>query len=336
MTSLFGNLAPRFSSNPEDVATEALVYILRRSEAARKEFVSHLERTLDVSVAPDMRFSTRRATGDGGIPDILGKSDGQRVVIEAKFWAGLTERQSEGYRGSLTDEGEDACVFLVPEERVDNIRRKTEGLFESEREAPSIGITHWSAVLDTVETAVRESTEDRKHQVLSDLQQLRGLCERLKAEGFHPIQPDELGPDVARRMIHLRNLVEELREILLDDSGSSWEVTSNMRRRTTVYRFKGEFHGTTFFIGILYNQWKGFEDSPLWVKFRDEMPTRREKIRSFLRPETTVFNHPHKQRDLLTPLELKIGASRDEVVNHLKDQLSTISESLSSLPSKDE
>jgi regulator of replication initiation timing len=329
MSSLFGHLVPRFASKPEDVSTEALCYVLRQSEAARQKFIGHLEQVLGIEVDPELRFSTQQTAEDDGIPDLWGKARDQRVLIEVKFWAGLTGRQSSAYDDSFGDT-DGACLFLVPEERVENIKRKMKEVYEKE-DAPILGVTHWSAVLSALEAAVEESTENNKHQILGDLQQLRGLCRQLKAEGFHPIRPDELGPDVARRMLDLRRLVEELREILLTDTFASWSVTSNMRRRTSVYRFKGELYKTTYFLGIHYNLWKDLEDSPLWMKFKDERPTRREEIKTALRPKMTVLDHPQKQEDVLIPLELRIGVSRDQIVDNLEEQLSTISEELSDL-----
>jgi len=333
VSSLFGHLAPRFASNPEDVATEALCYILRRSPAARQEFIHHLKDVSDVEFSSDLQFSTHKRTDDGGVPDLWGQARDQRVLVESKFWAGLTRRQSAGYQEGLSGVKQGACIFLVPEERVDNVERKINSFGDSDKQEDAVvSVTNWTAVLDTLESSIQNSGEEDRHQILGDLQQLRGLCERLKAEGFHPIRAEELGPDVARRQLDLRKLVEEMRETLMTERFDPWTVTSNMRRRTSVYRFKGQLYGTTFFLGILFNLWRDLEDSPLWVKFREQDLSRRKKIREVLHGTATVLDHPRKERDLLIPLELKIGASRDEVLDHLKKQVQTISGAMSSLP----
>jgi hypothetical protein len=282
-----------------------------------------------------MRFSSQQSSDEGGIPDLWGHAPGQRILVEVKFWADFTDRQTEGYAEIFTGDDFGACLFLVPEERVENASRKMESLFDEEGDSGiAASITSWSAVLDSLESAVHNSGEDRRHRTLEDLRQLRGLCERLEAERFHPIRSDELGPDVARRQLGLRKLVEELREILKTGKFDPWQVTSNMRRRTSVYRFKGELCGTTFFLGILFNQWKDLEDSPLWVKFREADSRRQRRIKEMLREEITVLDHPKKARDILIPLELELGVSRDEVLHHLKFQLESISEALSPLATR--
>lgn len=337
--SLIGHLAPKFAGKPEDVATEALSYILSRSDGARRKFSQHLEdrlsETAEVDLDDRMRFSSQRGSGEGAIPDLWGQAPGQRVLVEVKFWAGFTDRQTEGYSESLTGEDLGACVFLVPEERVENVIRKMDALFDEEADSDvAVSVTSWPAVLDAIESALHSSEEDHRHRVLEDLRQLRGLCERLEAEGFHPIRSDELGPDVARRQLDLRKLVEELREVLTTQKFDPWKVTSNMRRRTSVYRFKGELYGTTYFLGILYNQWKDLEDSPLWVKFREADSRRQRRIKEMLREEMTVLDHPKKARDILVPLELEFGVSRDGVLRHLKSQLTSIPAALSPLASR--
>ena len=331
MSSLFGHLAPRFSSQPENVATEALNYILRGSESARSAFVQHLDRrTGPVEMAPALQFSTQRQSEDGGVPDLWGQAHDQRVLVEVKFWAGLTDRQSEAYRSSLAEAGSGACVFLVPEERIGNVRRKVGTLFNDDaKENFAVAVTSWNQVLNGLESAVRDSDEKRRSQWIGDLEQLRGLCERLKAEGFRPIQPGELGPDVARRHLDLRKLVDELYESLRTEGFNPWTVTGDMRRRTSIYRFEAELYGTTSFVGIMFNLWKDLEDSPLWFKFKERDSSRRQALKNALRGNITVLDHPRKNEDILVPLELKREVARDHVVTSLKDQLRAIPEALS-------
>jgi hypothetical protein len=93
-TSLFGHLALRFASHPENLATEALAYILAESPTGRNAFVDFLG-TFVEGLPRDFTFRTQ-ATGEGNeIPDLVGIDDlaHEVVIAEAKFWAGLTDNQ---------------------------------------------------------------------------------------------------------------------------------------------------------------------------------------------------------------------------------------------------
>ena len=89
-------MAPRLTSQTELLATEALGYILSRSRAA----VQALQKA--VEWADDTQFEEiqTEVTGEGGDRVDLACFDDQRaarVLIEAKFWAGLTPNQPKAY-----------------------------------------------------------------------------------------------------------------------------------------------------------------------------------------------------------------------------------------------
>lgn len=341
MDSLFGHLAPKFASKPEDLATEALTYILGKSDSGRIAFIEHVNRELGTDFPQDLQFSSHRSGDSGGIPDMQGDANGQRLLVEVKFWAGLTGPQTRGYHGELEKSSKGGCVFLVPEKRVEHIQRKlgnTLDVAEPTDPLPfqiqggyKVGVTDWSTVLDIIESAVQASTENGRHYVLNDIHQLRGLCEKLDADAFHPLHADELGPEVARRMIDLRKLVNDLRKVVKkDDDFSSWQVDGRMKRRTTVYRFVGSLYGSKWFLGIFYDRWNDQEVSPFWIKFVDGNQERRQKIREALRGKVTVHKHPNpnKTHHILMPLTLEHGVERREVIANLKEQLKTIEEFL--------
>lgn len=81
----------RFSQDSEDVATEALAFIMQKSEAARKGVMRVLH-----AVNPDLphlRFRTQQ-TERGVRPDMSGMAGNRPFAfIENEFWAGLTDSQ---------------------------------------------------------------------------------------------------------------------------------------------------------------------------------------------------------------------------------------------------
>ena len=65
----------------------------------------------------------------------------------------------------------------------------------------------WATALTAIETAATSSGETL---TLSDVSQLRGLCEEQEAEGFLPIRPGEFGPEAPRRILGLMNVIDQV------------------------------------------------------------------------------------------------------------------------------
>lgn len=113
----------RFSAEYENVATEALAFIVQSSEAAKRGLMK-----LFHGIAPDLpslQFRTQQNEGSAR-PDMCGLSDGiPRVFIENKFWAGLTENQPVTYLGILS-KYDKPCILLVvvPEARQETMWRE--------------------------------------------------------------------------------------------------------------------------------------------------------------------------------------------------------------------
>jgi len=103
--SLFGTLATRFSTQPENLATEALLYILNASSTAERAFLGYVARA-GVNLGDNLLFQTQSHGKDKSIPDLVGVNadNEQALVIEAKFWAGLTDNQPITYLDRLPKE----------------------------------------------------------------------------------------------------------------------------------------------------------------------------------------------------------------------------------------
>ena len=90
-SSLLAHLTKNFAPHPENVATEALGHILAHSASARSGLTSILSGT---GISENLSYRTQQAKGDAlARPDLTGRDDQGRnvVLIEAKFWAGLTD-----------------------------------------------------------------------------------------------------------------------------------------------------------------------------------------------------------------------------------------------------
>ena len=88
----------RFNAHPENLATEALLFILKRYKEAWPALHRNFLRT-GVRLPIDVVFRSQHGGEDQSQPDLIGTDkDGDIVIIiEAKFWSGLTPKQPITY-----------------------------------------------------------------------------------------------------------------------------------------------------------------------------------------------------------------------------------------------
>lgn len=144
-----------------------------------------------------MVYTTQVVGEDGAIPDLIGTDTTGRpvVIIEAKFWAGLTDNQPVTYIKRLDAGKKSLLLFIAPAARFSTlwpvlIRRA--GLEESlsqklSNEFYKINITEkqimaivsWRFVLDAMIVELQSVGE---HDVAADAMQLLGLCSQMDTD----------------------------------------------------------------------------------------------------------------------------------------------------------
>ena len=193
--TLLAHLAWMLSSHHEDIAVEALGFILK-SEAARK-VIEEVLKDGGANVGPIAKFQTQ--VGEGRTrPDLVGfdRQDDECVLIEAKFWAGLTENQPNAYLERLHP-GK-ALLFVAPPSRgeslwselrrlvgngsLDSVCEKADFKSVTTDDRKHLMLISWAHLLDRLEGA-----GDSHSRV--GTQQLRGLAERVDAETEFPPAP---------------------------------------------------------------------------------------------------------------------------------------------------
>ena len=131
-STMFAHIVSRLTNRTEDVAVEALGFILSRSDAARRALRDLLKvEGLDVGELTDAGTQV----GDETLarPDlaIYDRERKERVLIEAKFWAGLTENQPNAYLARLPlDERPAVLLFVAPEARLETLWPELRRLIE--------------------------------------------------------------------------------------------------------------------------------------------------------------------------------------------------------------
>ena len=118
---LLSYIAVRHTVGLEDVATDALGFILNRSVSARAAMADILAD--DSGPLPIEKADTQFfLESSGAYPDmaLLAAKDDVSAFVEVKFWAELTHNQPVTYWEALPTDRRTVLLFLVPQLRVDD------------------------------------------------------------------------------------------------------------------------------------------------------------------------------------------------------------------------
>lgn len=282
--SLLAHLAYKFSGQTETTATEALGYILSRSEAARNALRDTLK-TGGADVGPIVKVQTEVEISKAAKVDLIGFDTGEakRALLEVKFWAGLTKNQPNTYLEELLkNEEPSALLFVAPESRQETLwpevlRLANAGGFAlSETTGTALPsavvndgphrlmLTSWRAVLGAM--ASRASV-DGDSAAERDILQLNALCEREDTEAFLPLLSSELGPQFARRMPQFIQLAEDAREHVKVKPFVSVTYPTNSATNSHG-RYLTLLENVPVWFGVRYDLWAKRGDTPLWLVVR--------------------------------------------------------------------
>ena len=343
---LLTHLADRFVTQREDLATEALLFILQQSPSARAEVVRILN-DLGCSVEGAALFRSQ-ATGDGGErPDLVGVVDGEeRVLFEAKFWAGLTDNQPVAYLRRVREAGGEALVFIAPKLRLEILwieleRRIREaggtvgprtspfpGTLTAASDGVQLAAVSWQCFLSRVERALVAAAET---ELIESLGQLQFLCEREDTDAFLPISGDELTSNFPRRLKQFGVLVDDAVARLVDQgiadtkglraaSGNGW------------YGRYVHLYGAGCLVHVSGRKWADVESTPIWVRVKDRNWEVSIQLRNALdRAQSSgVFRFVDRGEGLEIPISLLLGRDRADVLDDVVRQLEDLARVLSS------
>jgi hypothetical protein len=334
--SLFGHLASRFVPQRENLATEALRWILARSPAAEAAMRTSLG-AFGPSVAGPLIWSTQEA-GAGGIPDLIGREgDRVRVYVEAKFEAGLTPNQPTGYLDRLA-EG-DLLVFLVPSVRLQILwpvvcRRAqadpgpdTSGGSRSVQlsSGNTMAMITWREVMDGLLLAASTAND---LDAYGNLQQLNGLVTQAEAETFRPITSDELTGTTGRRIADFCAIVDTVVEALQQREADGTTLGDKHGLRAaggpTWWGHYIRLNGWECYLHFSGDRWAWQASTPFWLFVKDRSGKMSETVRQALATLLSsssiprAFDEPSGMAVALIP---PTEADREKVVNALLGQV---------------
>lgn len=342
--TLLAKLAPKFRESTENIAVEALGHILSESKDARRE-MTKLVRVCGSQIGQIVDARTQSTGEDGARPDLACRDDrgNECVLIEAKFWAALTENQPVEYLRRLSDQEPSALLFVAPVERIDSLwgvlRRRVdesdialewhenEGWYRSATAGDTrrLILIHWASLRDPM-AAAASAASDRHTE--NDIRQLRGLAIQSDEDAFLPLRQEELGPDVPRRLRNLARLVDRVTDRLVA-SGLADTTGLKVTPLRTGYGRYLMLAGAGARWGLDHEKWATLRETPLWLILHGNQPgwDRAKPFGEICHNlESLRLNDPSAMIEgpdhLLLPIYVPAGVEEDlvldEVVRHLE------------------
>ena len=336
--TLLAKLQPMFSNRAEDIAVEALGHILSGSDAARQVLLDMLAAG-GAHVGEIAQIRTQVSGDEGTRPDLAGfDQDGrERVLIEAKFWAGLTENQPVAYLERLPANKPSVLLFVAPAARIDLLwaelgRRVSESksgisldpdiAAAGMRGATAAGkrhlmLTSWANLLDRMAGPAAAAADSH---AATDIQQLRGLTDRQDHDAFLPLRSEELGLEFPRRMLGLQRLVDDATDRAI---AAEWASTKGLKVTPQAWGY-GRYlrlSGASAWFGISFYDWARTQPTPLWLWFSNPPEETLHALASLRRrnpPE--LFDYD----GLCVPIALPVAAEYDAVLDAVVKRLEEI------------
>ena len=353
MATVFSHIIQkRFSQVNEDVATDALAFVLESSEAARNGMAKLLHGLQ--SELPPLRFKTQQAEGSIR-PDMLGVAGSEPLVfIENKFWADLTDNQPVSYLERLAAYAKPSVLLVIapaPRERT-LWRELSRRLFEASiavsaidppagvanavttQLGPVLALTSWTSVLSILE---HETIEDPGAR--ADLVQLRALCDAADVDNFTPLTRAEISDQRTPALIlQLSSIVQAVTDFAITEKTvniNGLRPQASWDRVGRYIRLSGEsIEGAGAWFGAHFDLWKTYGSTPFWLVFSNTGFGRGQEVRQLIEPWAT-------QQGILTAtinncyavaLDLPAEEEKDGVVRALAGDLEAISSLLKALP----
>jgi hypothetical protein len=355
--TVFGHLATRFTAHPENLATEALLYVLEKSESVGDLFSKYFPEK-NSSFPQIARYSSQVFSEANTIPDLVGTdASGANVfIVENKFWAELTPNQPLGYLPLLPEESPGALIFVCPEKRLSILNLELKRLINDSGKYPNYSevvstenlilnaisdskflmLISWRKLLTDLESCLDPIKE---RNLISDLHQLNGLCENMDRDGFIPLRSHEIGNlDIPKRILQYPELilgaVSKLRELgYISTSGLQYTSTNHWTGQYIFIPDSGRVIGSLIALDLV--AWKQNGKSPIWLEFTDGQtgPDKQKQIRSIFN-KTDLYmadlQEPNgKSRyGFGTPLYLLPNVESNRVVDSIVTQVQEIADLL--------
>lgn len=339
--SLLSLIARGYAAGREDAATEALRFILSRSDSARDEFAKFLgEDGKPLSID---RFRTQQLV-NGAFPDMACfDEDGNHVAfVESKFWASLTRNQPVAYWEALPDDRPAVLLFLAPKSRVvdrdefslwDILLQRLRGanhdlsLVDGQEQENLVTaasddgqrrlmLTSWDVLLDRLAEGTKEAKDNR---ACFEVAELRGLS-------FDAIKDDDPETDAILKQL----IAEAVAQVKESGWANTYRLTSSNAEGVhyvKYFRLGGRITG----LRIDYRA-KKETGTPLWLWFWENTSDQhssvgfdevRDKLRASAEPGLEWLPN-----DVCIPIDLPAGLGRKAMLDAMVAELERVAKTI--------
>ena len=331
--ALLANLYPHIKGSQEDIATYSLQYVLSESIELNQSFTLFLSEVLRCKIPGNIQFICQASGENKERPDMAGIDENgkEQLLCEAKFYAGLTDNQPNAYLDRLVREKGFGLLFICPAVRKQILwgqlrelvaKRDIEdiGNFCISVDGVSMAIVSWNEVL----SALRRTASACAVEMLADLDQIEGFCQKMDSDSFIPFSALEMGTETAKREERYYRVIDELIAYLKNDKALN---PSTKGVKATAYR-KGYARAVRirdYWVTINYDRdlWTDphTSETPFWVSIRSGTDWKQE---SFINNACQRF--PLIEQNILMGIRVlaihpKLYGTLDEVVQDMKTQI---------------
>jgi hypothetical protein len=341
---ILGYLAGRFTVSDENVASEAMTWILGQSAYARSAVIT-LVREAGATLPADLTFLGQVGDPDTGRPDIVARdaNSRNRLLIEAKFAAALTENQPNGYLSQLPNNAEGVLLVVAPERRiptlwVELVRAAFPSAappalsFQPSSELLSVwaptgqllALTSWRHLLDRI----RANLDNHGEVPLArDLEQVKALTDRMDQRTYVPARPSDLDARTGQLINQLSRIIDGVHRKA--NAPQLYEKLGRASHGRIFYGWylRGRISGKAAWVGFLPRAWAEFGMTPLWMRFKSSDAWSRQRLTESLSPLNDdggpgVFEDGTDS--FLIPLLIPVYAGEADVVSSVANQVSTV------------
>ena len=257
----------------------------------------------------------------------------ERLLIEAKFRAGLTRNQPVTYLCRLPDGMATALLFAVPPDRIpevwiglkqrisdesslllSNEHIDSEVRWASVGEDRKIVLTSWRFLLDNIAAQATSINA----QTVGDLHQLQGMVE---LRGFSSQRP--LGTDFPRSLPHLYALVDDTVDLLV--ARGIAEIPKGAYRPSVQGSYSVKYMTFCGLInssfGVYFNNWRTYHHGPLSFTVHDYALAGTERVEETLLKEP--FRGCKRGTHIYIPIHLH-GSNYEAVLQSIVEQVERI------------
>ena len=330
--SILAHVVLRGNRQAEPVATQALAYILNSSSRLAEAF---LKKFNSAGISFNLGRIEPETAVDDGQPDIIIYDDmgSRRLLIENKFWAGLTKAQPVSYMKSLENE-HSGLLFIVPSERIPYVwnelkARLIEKNYELGQEssvdsmrAVSVGncvllISSWEQILEELQLKARI---DGLHEIEQDIGQLLELAKQISETAFLPLRSEELSNQALpkRIMNYFRLLSQVIGELQSDVIVGKTSNGSNDYQMARWFYVRGRTRRIRVWLGVAPDVWQHRGITPIWFWVGKPWLTNVAHFRAALEKVLDLTSSSfHEEEDgLYIPVPLKPNLEEKQTVAH--------------------